>query len=60
MNLDDLEPIKTKTKVKDLEPMGLEELNEYIETLALEIERARIEISRKEKHRQGLDGLFKA
>ncbi|MEH6630290.1 MAG: DUF1192 domain-containing protein [Halopseudomonas aestusnigri] len=59
MNLDDLEPRKAKAKVKDLEPMGLEELRDYIQELELEIDRARAEINRKEKHRQGLDGVFK-
>ncbi|WP_419903851.1 DUF1192 family protein [Kiloniella sp.] len=59
MNLDDLEPTKGKPKLKDLEPMGLGELGDYIRELEVEIERAQAEISRKEKHRQGIDGLFK-
>ncbi|WP_085901206.1 DUF1192 domain-containing protein [Kiloniella majae] len=60
MDLDDLEPKKGKPKLKNLEPMGLEELREYISTLESEIARTRVEIDRKEKHRQGLDGLFKS
>ncbi|KLN62132.1 hypothetical protein WH96_00910 [Kiloniella spongiae] len=59
MDLDDLEPRKGKPQLKNLEPMGLEELQEYISILEGEILRTRAEIDRKEKHRQGLDGLFK-
>ncbi|WP_120498743.1 DUF1192 domain-containing protein [Kiloniella sp. EL199] len=60
MDLDDLEPKKGKPQLKNLEPMGLEELREYISLLEDEIARTRDEIDRKEKHRQGLDGLFKS
>ncbi|KKJ76267.1 hypothetical protein WH95_13675 [Kiloniella litopenaei] len=60
MDIDDLEPRKGKPQLKDLEPMGLDELREYIAALEGEIVRAQAEIDRKEKHRKGLDGLFKA
>ena len=60
MDIDDLEPRKGKPQLKNLEPMGLDELREYIARLEDEITRTQIEIDRKEKHRQGLDGLFKA
>ena len=60
MDLEDLEPKKGKPQLKNLDPLGLEELKEYIVALEAEIERARAEISKKEQHRKGLDGLFKS
>jgi len=60
MDLDDLELKKGEPQLKNLEPIGLEELREYISLLEDEIARTRDEIGRKEKHRQGLDGLFKS
>ncbi|WP_026261768.1 DUF1192 domain-containing protein [Kiloniella laminariae] len=60
MNLDDWDPKTVKQKAKDLEPLGLEELAEYIAELEVEIARTRQEITRKEKHRKGLDGLFRS
>ena len=60
MDLEDLEPKKGKPQLKNLDPLGLEELKEYIVALEVEIERTRAEISKKEQHRKGLDGVFKS
>ena len=55
---DDL-PQNTQKPKQDLDPMSVEELNEYITELAQEIERVRAEISKKEAHRSGVEALFK-
>jgi uncharacterized small protein (DUF1192 family) len=60
MDWDDLEPQKKKPPPKDLHPMGVEELEEYIADLQAEIERARGVIEQKQKHRSGVEGLFKS
>jgi uncharacterized small protein (DUF1192 family) len=44
---------------RDLDPMSIEELNEYIAEMQEEIERVRAEIAKKEAHRAGVDSLFK-
>lgn len=43
---------------EDLELCGVEELNERIELLSLEIERARAQLARKEATRAAADALF--
>jgi len=58
MENDDLPQNVPKPK-RDLDPMSIEELNEYIEEMREEIERVREEIAKKEAHRAGLDSLFK-
>ncbi|MAM67657.1 MAG: DUF1192 domain-containing protein [Rhodospirillaceae bacterium] len=45
---------------RDLDPMSIEELKEYIEEMEEEIERVRGEIVKKEEHRAGVEGLFKS
>ncbi len=55
---DDL-PQNTQKQKQDLDPMSIEELNEYITELAEEIERVRAEIAKKEAHRSGVEALFK-
>jgi uncharacterized small protein (DUF1192 family) len=60
MDWEDLEPRKQKPPPKDLHVMGVEELEEYIAELQAEIERARAVIKEKQKHRSGIEGLFKS
>ena len=55
---DDLPKNAPKPK-RDLSPMSIGELNEYIEEMQAEIERVRGEIAKKEAHRQGVDSLFR-
>lgn len=59
MDIDDLEPRKPKPQVKNLEPMSVAELNDYIAELEAEIARVRADIARKTAHRAGAEGLFK-
>ena len=58
MDIDELDPLTKKTKLKNLEIMSLESLSEYIEELEIEILRARKEITEKEKARQGAEAIF--
>jgi uncharacterized small protein (DUF1192 family) len=55
---DDL-PRHRKAPLKDLSPMGVAELEDYIAGLEAEIARARAAIEGKKKHRSGVEGLFK-
>lgn len=59
MEWDDLEPRKVKPKPKDLLPLSVAELNDYIAELEAEIVRAREMIAVKRKERSGAEGLFK-
>ena len=43
----------------DLGPKSIDELNGYIADLEAEIARVRAEIEAKQKHRAGIDSLFK-
>ena len=56
---EDLLPQRQKPKPKDLTLLGIAELEEYINTLEVEIGRARAEIAAKEKQRTGAEALFK-
>lgn len=61
MDWDELEP-KTKTKMvapRNLEIMGVAELNAYIEELEAEIVRARAAIAAKQSARAGAESFFK-
>ena len=58
MDIDELDPLTKKPKLKNLEIMSLESLSEYIEELEIEILRARKEITEKEKARQGAEAVF--
>ena len=53
MDTDELEPIKKKQVLKDLDVFSIEALGEYIEELETEIARAREKIAFKEKAREG-------
>jgi uncharacterized small protein (DUF1192 family) len=55
---DDL-PQHRKPPPKDLAPLSVAELGEYITSLEAEIARARAAIAAKESHRAGADSLFK-
>ena len=44
---------------RDLDPMSITELQEYIAEMHEEIERVRAEIAKKEAHRSGVEALFK-
>jgi uncharacterized small protein (DUF1192 family) len=55
---DDL-PKHRKLPPKDLTPLSIAELKDYIAGLEAEIARARQAIAAKESHRAGVDSLFK-
>lgn len=59
MDADDLEPIKKKPALKNLDEMSIDALNEYIAGLQAEIERAKAMIASKQSARQGAESFFK-
>ena len=56
---DELEPRKKKPAPKDLTVLGIADLEEYIEGLDAEIERARAMIASKKAAAQGAAAFFK-
>ena len=59
MDLEELEPRKQTPKPKDLEAMGVEELEEYLAELEQEAERVREKIAAKKAYLSGAESLFK-
>jgi uncharacterized small protein (DUF1192 family) len=59
MSPDDEEPRAPRKTPKDLTPLSIGELQDYIAGLEAEIARARAAIEAKKSHRSGLDSLFK-
>ena len=59
MDEEDLLPQRKKASPKDLTPMAIAALEEYIAGLEAEIERARGEIARKRAQKTGAEALFK-
>jgi uncharacterized small protein (DUF1192 family) len=60
MDPEDLEPRRTAPKPRNLEIMGIEELEAYIAELQAEIDRAQAAIDSRKKHRSAADALFKS
>lgn len=58
INPDEFEPRNAKPKLRDLGPMSVGELHDYIAELDAEIARAEAAIAKKEAHRSGIDALF--
>ncbi len=59
MDEEDLEPQRAKPKPRNLDPMSLEQLNEYIAEMEAEIERVRAEIAGKSAHLNAAESLFR-
>jgi uncharacterized small protein (DUF1192 family) len=59
MDTDDLEPRKAKPKLKNLDPLSVEDLMEYIEELKAEIRRVEENMQKKKAHLSAAAGLFK-
>lgn len=59
MDTDDLEPRTKKPQKRNLEPLGVAELEAYIGELKDEIARVEADIERKKKHLSAAEGLFK-
>ena len=60
MDIEDLEPRKKSEKPKDLETMGVEELEAYLAELENEAVRVKAQIQQKKAYLQGADSLFKS
>ena len=62
MDTDDLERRgkQAKPKPRDLDPMSVEALEDYIAELEAEIERARAKIADKQDARNAADSVFKS
>lgn len=57
---DDLDPKTKKPARKNLEPMSIAELEQYITSMQVEIERVRAEIDKKKAHQQAASAFFKS
>lgn len=58
LNPDEFEPLKKTAKPRDLGPLSVEDLKDYIAALDAEIARAEAEIAKKKAHRGAIDALF--
>ncbi len=56
---DDLDPKKKPSKLKNLEPMSVDELQDYVEALKAEILRAEADIAKKKAYSQAASSFFK-
>ena len=56
---DDLEPLHKKSQPRNLDPMSVEELGEYIAALKAEIARAEEKIKAKQSHASAAASFFK-
>jgi uncharacterized small protein (DUF1192 family) len=59
MDTDDLEPIKKKPALKNLEILSIDALRDYIDELKGEIRRTEDMIASKETARAGAEAFFK-
>ena len=59
MDISDDLPKNMPKKKRDLDPMSVEELREYISEMEDESERAKNEITKKQSHRADVDSLFR-
>jgi len=59
MDIEDLEPRRTPPKPKDLDAMGVDELEAYLAELQAEAERVSAKIESKKTYLAGADTLFK-
>ncbi len=59
MDIEDLEPRKQTPKPKDLEAMGIDELEAYLGELQAEMDRVKATIESKRSYRSGAEAFFK-
>jgi len=59
MDLDELEPQKKKAAPKDLDAMGVEQLDEYLAEIEAEATRVRAKIAEKKDYLAGAERFFK-
>jgi uncharacterized small protein (DUF1192 family) len=60
MDLDELEPTKKKPAPKDLDALGVEQLDEYLAELETEVARVRVKITEKKDYLAGAENFFKS
>jgi uncharacterized small protein (DUF1192 family) len=60
MDLEELEPQKKKSAPKDLDAMGVEQLEDYLSVLETEVERVRAKIAEKKNYLAGAQAFFKS
>ncbi len=60
MDIEDLEPRKAIEKPKDLELLGVDELETYLAELEAEAELVRAKIKAKKAYLSGADAFFKS
>jgi uncharacterized small protein (DUF1192 family) len=58
INPEELDPLRPAAKPRDLQPMSVQELEDYIAALEQEIVRADAMISQKQAHKSGIEALF--
>jgi len=59
MDIDELEPVKKKRVLKDLDILSIEALGEYIEELKIEITRVQDKVYFKQKAKEGAEMFFR-
>lgn len=59
MDFEDLEPLKKKPVLRNLDPLSIEELRDYIAEMKEEIARVEAKIAAKQAHLSAASGLFK-
>ena len=59
MEEDGLLPQKGPAKLRNLDDLSIEDLVEYIAKLEAEISRVKQDIAKKNRHRRGVEGLFR-
>lgn len=60
MDLDDLEPRKAIEKPKDLDSLGIEQLEDYLAELESEVAQVKAKIEAKKQYLSGAASLFKS
>lgn len=60
MDIEDLEPRKIRPKPKDLDTMGVDELEAYLLDLQTEAERVQAKIDSKKSYLSGAHSFFKS
>lgn len=60
MDIEDLEPRKQVPKPRDLDSLGVEQLEEYLAELQAEVARVEEKIAAKKSYRSGADAFFKS
>lgn len=60
MDTDDLEPKRPVMAPKDLDLMGVEELNEYLDELKAEVTRVEAKIASKTDYKSNAESFFKS